>query len=307
MLISTETSSGKNYGNYFERITAIKNAGFDAFDLTIFPHKVFSLPEAFFLRKKTITQIIAETPEDPERVMTIEKAKEIRKFADKLGIPCNQTHAPFPTAWPNDTVYNEFITEYLITSIEISGILGAKICVVHPCNDYSPEQNAEMYNSLADTARKCGVKIALENMWNWNYQTDEAAPAACSDEENFARHLELLDKDVFVACVDLGHAEMRGLNTNAVKMIERLGDRVQALHIHDNDLHYDNHTLPFSSKIDFIPIMKALAKIGYTGDVTFETGDFLMQLPKELYESGLKMLVDTGRFFRDIIENKTDY
>ena len=53
--------------------------------------------------------------------------------------------------------------------------------------------------------------------------------------------------------------------------------------------------------------MKALAKIGYTGDVTFETGDFLMQLPKELYESGLKMLVDTGRFLRDIIENKTDY
>ena len=68
MLISKETSSGAKYGNYCERVKAIKAAGFDAFDLTIFPHKVYDLPESFFLRKKTIDEIIAETPEDSEKV-----------------------------------------------------------------------------------------------------------------------------------------------------------------------------------------------------------------------------------------------
>lgn len=304
MLISTETASGANYGNYFERIKAIKEVGFDAFDLTIFPHKVYDLPESFFLRKKTIGEIIAETPEAPDKVMTLEKAKKLREYADKIGIVCNQTHAPYPTAWPNDKEYNAFVSQYLELSVEISGILGAKICVVHPCNDYTPEENAELYRKLEKCARKNNVKIALENMWNWNYAENHASAASCSNEENFARHLELLDKDVFVACVDLGHAEMAGLKTSAVKMIEKLGDRVQALHIHDNDLHNDLHTAPYTSKMNFNEIFLALKKIGYKGDITFEANAFLRKLPKELYPCGLQYLLHTGEYFRKLLLQK---
>lgn len=301
MLISTETASGANYGNYFERIKAIQAAGFDAFDLTIFPHKVYDLPESFFLRQKSINEIITETPEAPDKVMTLEKAKTLREYADKIGIVCNQTHAPYPTAWPGDKEYNAFVLQYLELSVEISGILGAKICVVHPCNDYTPEENAEIYRKLEKCARKNNVKIALENMWNWNYAENHASAAACSNEENYARHLELLNKDVFVACVDLGHAEMAGLNTSAVRMIERLGNRVQALHIHDNDLHDDLHAAPYTSKMDFGEIVAALKHIGYKGDITFEANGFLGKVPKELYPCGLQYLYQTGNYFRKML------
>ena len=302
MLISTETSSGEKYGGYCERVKAIKDSGFDAFDLTIFPHKVYDLPESFFLRKKTIDEIIAETPEDPEKVMTAEKAKKLREYAEGIGIACNQTHAPYPTAWRGDERYNAFVSEYLKLSIKISGIMGAKVCVVHPCNDYTPEENAKMYRNLTETARESGVKIALENMWNWNYAKNQAAPAACSDEDNFARHLDLLDSDVFVACLDLGHAEMAGLGTSAVKMIRKLGKRIQALHIHDNNLHDDLHTAPYTSGIKFGEIFAALKEVGYTGDITFEANGFLNRLPKELYPCGLRYLRETGEYFRNLLK-----
>ncbi|MBQ8295602.1 MAG: hypothetical protein IJX87_04115 [Clostridia bacterium] len=73
--------------------------------------------------------------------------------------------------------------------------------------------------------------------------------AACSHHDDFKAHLELLPADVFVACVDIGHAEMAGLSTSAAQMIETLGDRVLALHVHDVDLVHDNHQVPFTQKL----------------------------------------------------------
>lgn len=57
------------------------------------------------------------------------------------------------------------------------------------------------------------MKIATENMWNWNGEKDEAAPAACSDPESFNAHLDAVNDPFFVACLDIGHAEMKGLGT----------------------------------------------------------------------------------------------
>lgn len=76
------------------------------------------------------------------------------------------------------------------------------------------------YNQLLPFAKDYGVKIATENMWNWNVQKDEAKFASCSNPESFNAHLDAINDPYFVACLDLGHAEMRGLDTSAVEMIE---------------------------------------------------------------------------------------
>ena len=98
----------------------------------------------------------------------------------------------------------------IVRAIEVSGILGAKICVIHPCNDYTPEENAILYKSFEPHARKAGVKIGLENVWSWPNGSVTAIPSACSHHENFRAHLDLLPADVFVACLDIGHAELQG-------------------------------------------------------------------------------------------------
>ena len=61
-----------------------------------------------------------------------------------------------------------------------------------------------------------------------------------------------MDDPSFVACLDLGHAEMKGAGSGAAAMIRALGPKLEALHIHDNDKIHDSHQLPFSMKATFL-------------------------------------------------------
>ncbi len=155
---------------------------------------------------------------------------------------------------------------------------------------------------LKQIGEENGVKIATENMWNWNVQKNEAKFAACSNPESFNAHLDAINDPYFVACLDLGHAEMRGLDTSAVEMIEKLGSRLQALHIHDNDLHHDSHQIPFSMQIDFEPIVKALKAIHYDGYFTLEADQFMKAYNRNNAFEGVKLLAESARKLADMYE-----
>ena len=120
-----------------------------------------------------------------------------------------------------------------------------------------------MYMELIEFAKGCGVKIATENMWNWDDIKDQSSFASCATGEDFKRHIDVINDEFFVACLDLGHAEMKGSGDGAVNMIKVLGPHLQALHIHDNDLHHDSHQIPYSMKIDFDAVVKALQEISH--------------------------------------------
>ena len=252
-----------------EAIKIIADAGFDAYDISLFE---LSRDENHFFNG------------DDYR----EKAKELREYADSLGLVCNQSHAPFPTSCAA-------IRSYYKRAIECTAEAGGKICIIHPDNNKCAEENAQMYLDLLPFAKGCGVKIATENMWNWNDEKDEAAPAACSDPASFNAHLDAVDDDFFVACLDIGHAEMRGLGTTAVEMIKALGPRLQALHIHDNDLWHDSHQIPMSMGIDFEAVVKALKEINYKGYFTLESDRYLNGYTPENILDGLKNLVDADK------------
>ena len=87
---------------------------------------------------------------------------------------------------------------------------------------------------------------------------------------------------------------MRGSGEGAANMIKALGHRVQALHIHDNDLLHDNHQIPFSMHIDFDPIVKALKEIGYHGYFTLEAGTFLNDYNEDNILDGLVKLRESA-------------
>lgn len=236
----------------------------------------------------------------------LERASALRAYADGLGLPCNQTHAPFPTARKGNEDYNKDIFPKLVRAIEISGVLGAKVCVVHPCNDYTPEENAEIYLRLAPYARKANVKIGVENMWNWwhwDKPDGHVMPAACSHQDNFLAHMKLLPEDAFVACVDIGHAEMmHAFGTTASKIIETLGGYMQSMHLHDVDLVNDNHAYPFNCKIDYEPIIASLKKIGYKGDITMEASSPVKRVPVALIPAATRYLAEIGKYFKEEIE-----
>ena len=159
-----------------------------------------------------------------------------------------------------------------------------------------------MYEDLLSFAKSCGVKIATENMWNWDRVLDQAAPAACSDPESFNAHLDAVNDPDFVACLDLGHAEMRGLNTTAVDMIHALGSRLQALHIHDNDRWHDSHQIPFSMNINYDGIVKALKSVDYKGYFTLESCEYLADYNENNVLDGLKELKNSAKKLADMFD-----
>jgi len=265
MLLSGNTSPFRFLKDNYKIISLLKEVGFEAYDFSM-----FRVDKLSYLGDDDY----------------IEKAKALRKYADSIGIVCNQAHAPFPIYLENKEEQKERF-KIVTRAIEIASILGAKLIVCHPKNTYTPEQNKEVFSLYQDVAKRCHIKIALENMWNWDKEKDKAVFASCSSVEDFKKCLSLLDRRYFTCLLDIGHAEMMDF-TNAVEMIEGLGSEIEGVHIHDNDKHLDNHAFPFTMNIDFKPIMKALRKVGYKGDLTSEIEVGLKE--EEINEENVKNL-----------------
>lgn len=152
-----------------------------------------------------------------------------------------------------------------------------------------------MYCELLPFAKEHSVKIATENMWNWDKALDRSCFATCATPQSFCEHLDEVNDDDFVACLDIGHAEMKGSDTTAVEMIKALGSKLQALHIHDNDKWHDSHQIPFSMSIDFCAVLKALKQIGYNGYFTLEADRYLDAYTAENIFSGIKNLAESAK------------
>lgn len=283
MYISTEIASYYKQGTNQEIISMLKKAGFDACDFSMFLRNNDSL---------------IDKPD------YIRLAKELRRNADDEGIVFNQSHAPFWSSSEWKKSMDEKMT-FIRRAIEVSGILGVKLCVVHPVNDFTAAENAEyIFNPIAQTAKDSGVLIGLENMWNWKPDSFFCCPAACSSPEDFNAHLDMLDPEIFAACLDIGHAEMIGVNTSAVELIEKLGPRLKALHMHDNNKRDDSHQLPYTLAINFDNVIQALKDVGYTGDVTLEAAEWANKLPKELLPVAAKTEAAIAANLRDRLLEK---
>lgn len=152
-----------------------------------------------------------------------------------------------------------------------------------------------MYGELLPFAKACGVKIAAENMYNWDSQKGESCFAACATAEDFAAHLDAVDDPFFVACLDIGHAEMSGSGSGAVNMIYALKRHLQALHLHDNDKRHDSHQIPFSMQTDFAAVVKALNEVDYHGFFTLEADAYLRDYTSENILEGLQNLAASAK------------
>lgn len=285
MKISTQIDISSQIVGERAAVELVAKAGFDAWDFSMFAMAPYNWSERHVIK----------TGHPLQGDDYLKFARELKHIGLENGITCNQSHAPFP-------VCEKEIYDYLRRAIECTAEAGGEICIIHPDNNKDPEQNAEMYNDLLPFAKGCGVKIATENMWNWDREGDHAIFAACASPESFNAHLDAVGDDFLVACLDIGHAEMKGVNTSAVEMIHALGHRLQALHIHDNDKWHDSHQIPFSMQIDFAPIVKALKDIGYGGYFTLECDNYLAGARAEELSAKMKDMANAARRLADMFE-----
>lgn len=285
MKTSTELRSAAALVGEEKAIELIAGAGFDGWD--------FSLYEICKYSKKLGCAPASDHPlAGPDY---LKFARQLRQVGLDNGIVCNQSHAPVPS-------YAAPVRSLLKRAIECTAEAGGEICVIHPGNDYTVAENTALYLELLPFAKEHGVKLATENMWNWDKEKDEACPAACSTPQSFCDHMQAIDDPYFVACLDIGHAEMRGHNTNAVEMIHTLGSRIGALHLHDNDQWKDSHQIPFSMAIDFTAVTQALREEGYKGWVTLEAYNYLKDFTPETAFQGIQNLSNAARRLADMLK-----
>ena len=288
MLISSNTAYANNKLTLKEIIDMYHKASFTAFDLSLFS-------------KNARLELVFQ---DDYK----EKTQELRKYADDTGIPCNQSHAIFPTAVGDPEKDREIFKE-IVRDMEIASIMGAGITVVHPIQHLSYaehpkelfEMNMEFYRKLIPYCEKFGIKIAVENMFQCNNKTKAVIDSTCSRPWEFCKYLDELNSEWIVGCLDVGHTNL--VESDIYDFIHKLGNRrLKALHVHDNDGFSDNHTLPYTRSMDFSRVAQALAEIDYTGDFTFEADHFYANLPVEVYPAATKLMSSVGEFIVKEIE-----
>lgn len=278
MKISGEIHSAALLVGEEKAIELMAKAGFDAWDLSM-----FCMTKVDW---STGSRTLSDHPlAGPNYLDFVRKLKQVGL---DNGIHCNQSHAPFPSQ-------SATVEKLLKRAIECTAEAGGDICVIHPKSYGTPEENAEMYGQLLPFAKEHGVRIATENMWGWDSKNNHAAFASCATAEDFNANLDAVNDDFFVACLDIGHAEMRGNDTTAPQMIRALGKRLKALHIHDNNLKNDSHQIPFSMDIDFDAVVNALREIGYDGYFTLEANAYLGDYTPETAFDGIQKLAESAK------------
>lgn len=285
MKISTEIASATRLVGEQKAIELCAKAGFDAWDFSMFS----------MCRYDWQSKTCGPNDHPLAGSQYLQFARELKQIGLDNGICCNQSHAPFPVSCPE-------IRSYLKRAIECTAEAGGEICVIHPDNNKSPEENAQMYLELLPFAKSCNVKIATENMWNWDNEKGQSSFAACSTGESFCQHIDAVNDPYLVACLDLGHAEMKGSGDGAPNMIRALGHRLQALHIHDNDCLHDSHQIPFSMNMDFDAIVNALKEIGYMGYFTLEADQYLRNFTQDNAFDGIKNLAASAKRLAEMFE-----
>ncbi len=287
MKISTEIASAAKIIGEEKAIEYYAKVGFDAWDFSM-----FSMCNYDGKANRLLDNSHPLAGED-----YLKFARRLKQIGLDNGITCNQSHAPFPTRCDQ-------IRSYYKRAIECTKAAGGEICIIHPDNNKSAEENREIYQELLPFAKECKVKIATENMWNWDKEKNQSSFAACATSESFNAHLDAVNDEYFTACLDIGHAEMKGSGSGAVAMILALGDRLSALHIHDNDKLHDSHQIPFSMDIDFGEVVNALKQIGYKGYFTLECDRYLSDYTAENILNGMQNLERAARKLAHMFEEE---
>jgi sugar phosphate isomerase/epimerase len=230
---------------------------------------------------------------------------DLGNYARDKGVAICQAHAPFASSYVEPERSEKRFSE-IVQGMRNASYLGAPMIVVHPCThlDYAIEGNAEIlfeynldfYRRLIPYAEELGIRIAIENIGSF------AVPTVTSTPERLNRLFDTLNDPVFTVCFDVGHCLLQ--NVDPAEAIRTIGYRLVdgCTHVHDNNGDRDSHTLPFYGNVEWESVMKALADIGYRGDLNYEASGFLKKVPKELYVDGLNYMARVGHYLVDRFE-----
>ncbi len=232
-------------------------------------------------------------------------ATNVQARAAAKGVYFTQTHLPYDLTFvyrldnvPTEKrLSNAYFKDPLFLQMHekatrFSSYLGAKFAVVHPlCLPYQEENyeiekqiNIQYFTRLNEVAKAYKVKLALENIFDWKEGCIRTIyPSKATGLKDY---VDSLNSENIVVCIDTGHSHVA--HESVGDAIRILGDKVQVLHMHDNDAKLDQHIFLGMGTIDWAACREALRAIGYSGTYSLEIKPFPYYVSCEHYTKFLR-------------------
>lgn len=143
--------------------------------------------------------------------------------------------------------------ELVKNRIAMAARLGADVVIMHVPEDPACGPVRKSLDELEPLCRDRNVRIAIENTNN-----HDAVRAMLADYAG----------DYVGLCYDSGHGNMRD---GGLAFLNDLGDRLIAVHLHDNDGSADLHNLPFTGTTDWSRLAGLIATSAYDKCISMES------------------------------------
>ncbi len=228
----------------------------------------------------------------------------VKEFCDKNGIKFIQAHGPLYNIFGEDTPQKRLRDELSLRSIEAASILGIPWVVFHAGTfdgDFDTvhrqqlkERNIEWFTPLVKACEKYNTGIAIENMASAFGKHHNCKSCYCAYTDDLIELVDSFNSDRVGICWDTGHANVN--KSNQPYDLKKIGKRLKALHIQDNDGINDQHLPPYLGNIDWNAIMKALHEIDFDGPFTFEAHTEIRKVPEPCKDTAMQLLLKTGEY-----------
>lgn len=208
------------------------------------------------------------------------RAKSLHASKGSRGIGGGSIRKHYRKDYTSSVEYNRIAGVELIQNrVELACKLGATEIVLHmylPYEDFLnvPGAKEQFYcqaekslDELMPFCRERNVRICLENLFE--------APGEMQLEQ-FERLFSRYPAEFLGLCVDTGHGNLVWGNDFIKELVERFGDRLYSVHIHDNfgwggaEGCGDAHRLPGEGKIDWPAFAAALRSSAYQDPMVLE-------------------------------------
>ena len=197
----------------------------------------------------------------------------VLKKAKEKNIQIPACHLSFYMPSPDNELLMEQYSKTLKCGIDAAAFMGIKLAVVHPIALYSSKvkygdwvrANMNFLSPIVEYAKGQGVKICIENM------PSDAKKEVVGDHlyGSCAINISSLAEKLGVGiCFDVGHANISGYKIS--EQMEILKNKIDILHIHDNDGVKDEHLVPFEGSIDWSDVAEGIKASDFSGVLDVE-------------------------------------
>lgn len=219
----------------------------------------------------------------------------------EAGLGFDSFHLPFTA---EDDICSFYETtrkkavEKAVHWMEKAAILGARVGIQHPSTnrldaeaeglDSFLRQLGKSLQVMLPAAEKLNFTVALENML-----PGEQGPRLCSRPEHFERIIAEFAHPNLGFCLDTGHALVAGGGHEGARAFaEVMAPHLAAVHLADNAGDRDSHLAPGHGRVEWGPVFRSAAELGYEYTMCIETPPFA-QGPAYSLDAWKQMVTDT--------------